>query len=162
VGAAYVKVGLWGSRDPVAARALVEAVVRAADAADPRARVVATAYADGAALGLLPVEALPDVAAAAGAHGCMLDTLHKAGRGLRGSLDSAALARFVERSRGLGLLVALAGSLALDDLPWLLRTAAPDIVGVRGAACLGGRAGAVSPAKVAELKAALTAPARRA
>src|SRR5579859_2196482 len=34
-GADYVKVGLWGSRDPAAATALVEAVVAAAREANP-------------------------------------------------------------------------------------------------------------------------------
>jgi uncharacterized protein (UPF0264 family) len=157
MGADFVKVGLWGSRDPEAARELVEAVVRAAADMQPRARVIATGYADGGKDGLLPARALPEVAAAAGAHGCMLDTLGKAGPGLRGALPEEELVRFVEDSRRRGLLVALAGALSLRDLPWLVELGAPDIAGVRGAACVGGREGTVDAARVAALKAALTA-----
>jgi uncharacterized protein (UPF0264 family) len=61
----------------------------------------------------------------------------------------------VEEARAAGLLVALAGSLTVDGVRAVAGLSA-DIVGVRGAACLGGRNGVVGEAKVAELKAALT------
>lgn len=154
-GAAYVKVGLRGSRCPADALDLIQAVVRAVADAAPSARVIATAYADGAASRLLPPHLLPEVAAAAGAHGCMLDTLSKGTGGLRAALSDADLRRFVDDGRRWGLLVALAGSLTVGDLPFLAQLA-PDIVGVRGAACAGGRrSGQVEESRVAVLKAAL-------
>ena len=154
-GAAYVKVGLLGSRRPADAVDLLQAVVRAVADVAPTARVMATAYADGAASRLLPPHLLPEVAAAAGAHGCMLDTLGKGTGGLRAALTDAALRHFVDEGRRRGLLVALAGALTVADVPYLA-SLAPDIVGVRGAACAGGRRdGQVEAPRVALLKAAL-------
>jgi uncharacterized protein (UPF0264 family) len=51
-----------------------------------------------------------------------------------------------------GLLAALAGSLGSGDLR-ALATCEADIVGVRGAACEGGRTGRISTRRVAELSA---------
>jgi (5-formylfuran-3-yl)methyl phosphate synthase len=79
----------------------------------------------------------------------------KDGRGLLHWLEAADLHALVRACRAHGLLSALAGSLALDDLPRLLPVAA-DIVGVRGAACLGDRVhGRVSGARVRALARAL-------
>jgi uncharacterized protein (UPF0264 family) len=65
-----------------------------------------------------------------------------------------ALATWVDEARSAGLLVALAGRLTLDALP-TLRPLGADVVGVRGAACEGGRGGRVSQARVRALRAAL-------
>jgi uncharacterized protein (UPF0264 family) len=59
---------------------------------------------------------------------------------------------WVAAARGAGLLAALAGSLEGPDLQ-TAREAGADIVGVRGAACDGGRTGCVSIARVAALSA---------
>src|SRR2546430_5727304 len=53
------------------------------------------------------------------------------------------------------LFAALAGSLTARDVP-LVRALGADLVGVRGAACVGGRLGRGAPARVATL----SAPAR--
>ena len=83
---------------------------------------------------------LPALAAAAGAQGCLLDTAVKDGQGLFHWLGEAELAAFVEACRARGLLSALAGSLTAEDLARLV-TIGPDLVGVRGAACVGDRVG---------------------
>ncbi|HEX2310549.1 MAG TPA: (5-formylfuran-3-yl)methyl phosphate synthase, partial [Vicinamibacterales bacterium] len=59
---------------------------------------------------------------------------------------------WVERAHDAGLLVALAGKLAADDLAYV-RDAGADIAGVRGAACDGGRTGRVSAERVRRLRA---------
>ncbi len=153
-GASYVKMGLRGSSEPAAVFALIQAAVQAI--AGTGGRLIATAYADGTPYDLLPPLALPDIAADAGADGCMLDTLQKGGSSLRRAQTDHELMSFVARSRHHGLVVALAGSLMLQDLPWLTATLTPDIVGVRGAACTGTRRdGTIDRARVAALKASL-------
>jgi uncharacterized protein (UPF0264 family) len=77
-----------------------------------------------------------------GAAGVLIDTWIKDGRGLLRHLSADALAAWVIRARRAGLLTALAGSLTADDLK-VLRDIEPDVVGVRGAVCRGGRAGTI-------------------
>ena len=84
----------------------------------------------------------------------LLDTWRKDGRDLFHHLAEPAVRAWIEQARAAGLLVALAGSLSIEGVRAVAGLPA-DIVGVRGAACIGGRAGAVSEGLVAELKAAL-------
>jgi len=119
-----------------------------AAAAGASTAVVAVGYAD--ATDGISRDALIDIAAEAGARGVLLDTAEKTGPGLRRLVDQRALGAWVTRARSAGLLVALAGRLSAEDLPFVI-AAAPDIVGVRGAACDGGRAGRVSAARVRQL-----------
>ncbi|HEU5321608.1 MAG TPA: (5-formylfuran-3-yl)methyl phosphate synthase, partial [Methylomirabilota bacterium] len=134
------------------------AAVRAARAAlPPGVQLIVAGFADFARAGSPPPGELPALAAAASAHGCLLDTAVKDGRGLRHWLDAGALAAFVAGCRRRGLLSALAGSLRAADLPAVLALGA-DVVGVRGAACDGDRVhGRVSEARVAGLRRALGA-----
>lgn len=73
--------------------------------------------------------------AAAGLHGVMLDTALKDGRRLRHHLDEMQLRSFVHDARERGLLVGLAGALALEDVPALLPLHA-DYLGFRSALCV--------------------------
>jgi len=70
--------------------------------------------------------------AACGWHGVMLDTADKRAGRLLTHLDLPRLAAFVAAGRAAGLLVGLAGSLALDDVD-ALRALQPDYLGFRGA-----------------------------
>ncbi len=156
-GADYVKVGLYGPRDAVEAEGLLGAVCRAVAQHSPRTRVMAAGYADARDFGAVAPGDVPAVAARAGAHGCMLDTLAKDGRCLFDFLDTPSLAAFVGQCRDKGLTSALAGSLRLCHAPLLARLG-PDIVGVRSAVCQGDRLGGlVSAPAVARLRAALAA-----
>src|SRR5262249_46236576 len=118
------------------------------------ASVVAVAYADADRVRSMTRDRLIDVAARAGAHGILLDTFDKEGGGLRELVAPDDLAAWVAAAHHAGLCAVLAGGLTADDLPFACDTGA-DIAGVRGAACDGGRAGLVTPARVRELKSVL-------
>lgn len=149
----YVKIGLSGAGD--GASALLAALVDLSSRMAIQPSVIAVAYADYEAAGAPAPETVPRMAAAAGADGVLLDTWAKAGGDLFHHLAEPALRAWIKRARAAGLLVALAGSLSAQGVRAVAELPA-DIVGVRGAACIGGRAGAVSEGRVAELKAALT------
>jgi len=157
-GATFVKVGLWGASTEADAVALLRAVRDAA----PEAVVVAGAYADARRVPHAPLapELLPRVARAAGVEVCLLDTAVKDGRGLLDWLSPDALTALVDEAHELGLEMALAGALRAEDLRVVCATGA-DIVGVRSAACAGGRrTGSLDPARVRALRAAYTATPR--
>jgi (5-formylfuran-3-yl)methyl phosphate synthase len=84
----------------------------------------------------------------------LLDTWGKDRGDLFQHLAEPALHAWIGHARAAGLLVALAGSLSIKGVRAVAGLPA-DIVGVRAAACLGGRTGVVSEGRVAELKAAL-------
>jgi len=151
-GASLVKVGFAGIGSAGRAAALIAAAVRGARAgSDGKGGVVAVAYADAERGASLAPVALVEVAARAGATGVLLDTADKGGPGLRGLVEAGALAAWVAETHQTGLLVALAGKLTVDDLPFV-RDAGADVAGVRGAACVGGRTGTVSADRVRLLK----------
>jgi uncharacterized protein (UPF0264 family) len=157
-GAAFVKVGLWGTSTEAEAVALLRTVRGAAR----EAVVVAGAYADARRVAHAPLapELLPRVARAAGVEVCLLDTAIKDGRGLLDWLSPEALTALVDEAHALGLEVALAGALRAEDLPVVGATGA-DIAGVRSAACADGhRTGALDPGRVRALRAACAATPR--
>lgn len=147
-GVALVKIGFAGTATIDGVAPLVEAAIRGARASDrDPCGVVVVAYADAEAVGSITATALLDVAIRAGASGVMIDTANKLGPGLCRLMPFAALAAWVARGHDAGLLVALAGQVSAHDLGALRDTGA-DIVGVRGAACVGGRGGRVSADRV--------------
>lgn len=140
--AAFVKFVI-PSRDP----RVLTACVSAARAGAPGARIVLAAYADRTDAGLVE---LANIVAEAGADGVLLDTAAK-GRSLLELVPGDALATFVAAGHARGIFVALAGSLRAADLPRVAALGA-DVAGVRGAACEGGRSGALSPQRVRALR----------
>jgi len=153
-GARWVKLGFLGHADGRRVRALVAAAVRGADG--PGARVIAAAYADAGRVESAQPAAVLRAAAEGGAAGVLLDTAVKDGSTLWEAMRGpGAVREWVRAAREAGLaLVALAGSL---DEAGVERSAAlgADVVGVRGAACEGGRGGCVSAARVRRLSDAL-------
>ena len=154
-GGIYLKLGLAGARNLPSGRGLLEAAVQSTMQAAARSSasvfVIAVAYADHAVAGAPARHAVSRVAAEVGAHGILLDTWRKDGRDLFHHVDAHALREWIEESGRLGLLVALAGSLGLEGV----RAAAAlpaDVVGVRGAACAGGRSGEVQEQRVRALR----------
>jgi (5-formylfuran-3-yl)methyl phosphate synthase len=136
-GAAYVKVGLWGTSTEDQAVAVLAAV---REAIDGDAAVIAAGYADAERVPSRPLAPGAVVAAArrAGVHGCLLDTAFKDGHGLFEWISANALAALVAEGHAAGLEMALAGALRAEDLSAVRATGA-DIAGVRSAACRDGR-----------------------
>jgi uncharacterized protein (UPF0264 family) len=84
----------------------------------------------------------------------LIDTADKEGPGLRALIAPSVLAAWVAEAHDARLIVALAGRLTADDLPFV-RDAGGDIAGVRGAACEHGRTGRVTADRVRLLRARL-------
>jgi (5-formylfuran-3-yl)methyl phosphate synthase len=149
-GARLVKIGFAG----IASCTRVASLVAAARAgAGTHAGVIATAYADADRVASLNPFAVIDAAASAGATGVLLDTADKQGPGLPGLLSPEQLYSWVRAARDARLLVALAGKLTADDFHFV-NDAGADIIGVRGAACDGGRTGQITAARVRVLRSA--------
>jgi uncharacterized protein (UPF0264 family) len=156
-GVGFVKVGFAGLTDAKRVTELVAATVRGVRATGRRScGVVGVAYADTSASSVdFPM--LVTIAARTGAQGVLIDTALKNGPGLVDLVSSALLRSWVAMAHDARLTVALAGRLTADDLPWALDTGA-DIVGVRGAACEGGRTGRVVQERVSLLRSRLLQP----
>jgi (5-formylfuran-3-yl)methyl phosphate synthase len=156
-GVIYLKLGFAGVHSLARIRSMIAVAGRMASSISRLARVVAVAYADADRAGTIAPAALPQLARGSGAAGVLLDTYLKDGRGLVDCLDTAELRGWVYTVRRAGLLAALAGALKPSDLG-RLRELDPDVVGVRGAACEGGRGGRVSAARVLQLRETLDRP----
>jgi (5-formylfuran-3-yl)methyl phosphate synthase len=155
-GATLVKVGFGGTMSFERAAALLAAAVRGARiGGNGHAGVVAVAYADADHAASLDCNAVISVAAATGAAGVLLDTADKRGPGLRHLMTVNALADWVATAHDAALLAAVAGKLAGEDFSFA-RDAGADIVGVRGAACSGGRTRRVDKERVRVLRECLS------
>jgi len=150
----YVKVGLAGVREASSAWSVLAAAVAAARTAPLQPAVVAVACADHQPARGLPPDVIAGLAAEAGARGVLLDTSRKDAGDVFTWMRLGQVERWLVQSRGRGLLTALAGSLSADGVRRAAVLSA-DIVGVRGAACAGGRSGSVEEARVRVLAAAL-------
>jgi uncharacterized protein (UPF0264 family) len=151
-GATFVKLGFAGVPASRRVVRLLQAAVRGAKR-NPTGScgIVAVAYADCPAIGSITPDDLIDAAYAAGCSGVLLDTADKLGPALPSLLSPERLARWVGRAHGRHLTVALAGRLRIEDMDFV-RAAGADIVGVRGAACHGGRAGWIDAERVRRLR----------
>lgn len=149
----YLKAGFEGASSATVVSRLLDRAVEAASRHPGCPRLVAVAYADRA--GFLHPDDLAQRAAYAGAAGALLDTYHKDGRGLFGSMTPDAVAAWVAGVRRFGLFAAVAGEIGLADME-TVQALGGDIVGVRGAACEGGREGTVSAQRVMALRLRIT------
>src|SRR5207245_8473188 len=143
---AFVNLGFAGVPSGTRARWVAAAVVRHLA---PPTRLVLVAYADWERVGSLSLRRLIAIAAAVGAAGVLLDTARKAAP-LFALEAPEAVEAWVATVHAAGLFAALAGSLMDSDIATAGELGA-DVVGVRGAACIGGRLGRVSPERVATL-----------
>ena len=149
-GAGFVKVGFANVSDPSRVAMLLAAVVRGALRGGRECGVVAVGYADASRVGAIEPWALLRVAADCGVTGVLVDTADKAGPGLMGLWSVEQLGAWVDAVRAAGLVASVAGKITVGDISSVAQAGA-DIVGVRGAACNGGRAGRVSAERVREL-----------
>jgi uncharacterized protein (UPF0264 family) len=111
---------------------------------------VAVAYADWQAADAPPPEAILSAAAEAGAATLLVDTFDKQGPGLFGLATVAEVVGWLEQARGRGLALAVAGRLSAAEAGEAWRAGA-DVVGVRTAACAGGRLGRIDGPRVRAL-----------
>jgi uncharacterized protein (UPF0264 family) len=149
-GANYVKVGLKGPRSEAEAIALLRQVRGAVQ--DFPTTVIAGLYADYERADTLNPRSLPDIAAQAGIHGCLLDTAVKDGRSLFEFIDAQSLSQLVEQAHARGLLIGLAGALHEKDL-YPMKALGADIVGMRTAACRDNkRCGPLEASRVLQLR----------
>ena len=139
-----------------AAVTLFRAAVKRARTTPCRPRVVAVVYADQiAGEGPAPRE-MVRLAAQVGADAVLLDTLSKDGGDLFSFMAVSEVKAWVGSARAAGLIAAVAGSLRTESLA-PIGEIGPSIVGVRGAACTGGRGGTVDVEKVRALRRVLDA-----
>jgi len=141
-GAAFLKLGFGGVTSEARAQRLARAARRDAGAATA---LVLVAYADWRRATSLAPDHLLAVAVETGA------------AGLFALVSPDAVAACVAAVRAAGLFAALAGSLSGADFA-TARAVGAELVGVRGAACVGGRKGRVSEARVAALQGLVRAP----
>jgi hypothetical protein len=153
-GGTFVKLGFGGVTSEKAFGELLDVAVKASASVRCRPRLVAVAYADHTRAGVPSPATVIRIATGAGASALLLDTAIKDGKGLTSWMTPVALASWATQARQAGLLTALAGALAIDSLQPAL-AAGPDVIGVRGAACSGGRNGMVETGQVRALVAIL-------
>src|SRR4051794_11228038 len=120
----------------------------------PNARPVAVLYADWHAANAPPPL---DVLKAGVEQRCpalLIDTWNKSAGSLFRHWPINDLRTFLANVRSNNMAVVLAGSLAVEDFPAACDLR-PDLIAVRGAACIGGRGGTVAAKLVQQLKLAL-------
>ena len=111
---------------------------------------VAVAYADWRRAESPPPEALLAEAIAMNAAALLIDTFDKQGPGLFATIPMVSVAAWSQAADAAGLPLAVAGRLAAADVAEAFACGAR-IVGVRSAACDGGRDGRIADARVRTL-----------
>jgi uncharacterized protein (UPF0264 family) len=148
-GCDLVKLGVADVARAQDARAIVGAAVDGAGGAP----VAVVAYADADNARALAASALLDVTIESGASGFVMDTFEKRGGSLFRWVTIDAVRALVSRAATHGLFTGIAGGLGHADVDAARRTGV-DLLGVRGAVCVGGREGTISGGRVRELVAA--------
>jgi uncharacterized protein (UPF0264 family) len=133
---------------------LVERAVALAERLPGCPAVIAVAYADHGRAGSLDPGVIAGLLGGAGAGGLLVDTCYKDGGHLFHHTTAAELSAIAVRLAADELLLALGGGLGARHVS-LARDTGAAILGVRGAACEGGRAGVVTEDRVRSLAAAL-------
>ncbi|MBI1904230.1 MAG: hypothetical protein HYS13_24305 [Planctomycetia bacterium] len=149
-GLAWFKLGLAGCAAADWQSRWLEAV-ETASARTSGPSPVAVVYADWE---LAEAPAPEDVLAEGGKLGCtaaLLDTFNKSRGALVDLWGLGDVADFIRRARDLGMLAVVGGSLTAETLPAILELS-PDVVAVRGAACEGGRDGAICAERIRRLR----------
>ena len=150
-GTVFLKLGFAGVAEADRVVDLLRVAVHRARELGPSTAVVATTYGDHQHARSPSPDHVLAAAIAAEAGAVLLDTWAKDGRSLLQHLGGDELRAWVLRARCRGLLTAVAGSLGPETIPAVL-ACEPDIIGVRGAACRGGRAGRLDPDRVRRLR----------
>lgn len=137
-GAAVAKFGLAGQ----AGAGWPAAVSRAAERLPAEVAVAVVAYADAASRSPDPEGALGELAPC-GCGWLVIDTFDKKGPSSVRLLGLERLERLTRAAEEIGVGLVIAGGLSLDEAADVA-TLRPTLVGLRGALCVGGRAGSLS------------------
>ena len=149
VGATSVKVGFMDHEYELAEE-ILHASKLALEGFDTK--LIGSLFADNALFGGLEPHHMNKLAKATNCDGWLIDTLTKDGRNLFDFVREEELKEMVLEGKEAGMSTALSGHLTLGDLDELARIN-PDIVGVRGAACMkGDREARIHWEPVAEFK----------
>jgi hypothetical protein len=146
-GVAFVKIGFAGMRG----RPRIADEVRATLAGIGSGTLILVAYADYKRADAPSLAELIAIADDTNAAGVLLDTYDKRVDSLTALMSARALQTFVSLLKARGRFAALAGKLSADDIECVHASGA-DIIGVRGAACDGGRSGLVTANRVRALR----------
>ncbi len=103
---------------------------------------VAVSYADWQRAQAPPPLEIIQMAAAAGCYTLLIDTFHKSAGSLLQQCPLPLLAEWIQAAQESGLQTALAGGIKLAEIPAICALG-PDVVALRSAVCLNGRAGTV-------------------
>jgi (5-formylfuran-3-yl)methyl phosphate synthase len=147
----YLKLGFAGVASLERVQPVIAAALEAAGQKRASIQIVPVAYADAHRAGAPAPDAILRLSARSRVAGILLDTHTKDGLALPKWMEPPLLVAWVSRARDAGLLTALAGGLKLEDVA-PVSAAEPDIIGVRGAACEGGRDGRISVERVRALR----------
>ncbi len=153
-GPTFLKIGFANARTASVVTDLVTTAREAASGGAEPARVIAVAYADAARVDAPDPWDVCEAARRGGAAGVLIDTACKDGSKLLDLMPVGELADWVSLAHLHELTAGIAGSLDAESLGAVTLTGA-DIIGVRGAACDGGRTGTITAQRVATLLAAL-------
>jgi (5-formylfuran-3-yl)methyl phosphate synthase len=146
-GFGFAKIGLAGCQD---ASGWIERWRRAVRVLPPGVSAVPVAYADWPRARAPSPSVALWLAGQSTARLLLVDTWDKSGGSLIDTLSSQTLDEIAHDARQAGIGLALAGSLHHSDIEWVMRLA-PAYVGVRGAACRGGRNGTIEMTRVKSL-----------
>jgi len=147
---AWLKFAVRGPVTPDAGEGMTAATAYLAGRPD-HPRLVVGRYADES---LDDVEEWIELAARAGVAGLLLDTRRKDAGSLLDVASVETLRHVRNAVAARGLWLGLAGRLSLDEVA-TVAAIGPDVIGVRGAACDGGRTGEVAAGRVRALVDAL-------
>ncbi|HSE46957.1 MAG TPA: (5-formylfuran-3-yl)methyl phosphate synthase, partial [Gemmatimonadales bacterium] len=148
----FVKLGLHGFDAARCARSIA-AGVACGSRLPGEPGLVVVGFADIQKAGGLTLAQMAELAVSEGADGFLVDTAGKASGSLFDYCTTGDL-RDIHSNLPAAFTFAVAGSLKVADIGAAIETDA-DVMGVRGAACEGGRASRVSSAAVAHLVARL-------
>ena len=147
LGYDYVKVGIKTNSREEAIWIGHEVV----NAVSHNVKVVLVGYADFQKFNTLSPLDIIDIANYVGADGVMIDTLGKGEYSTFDILTPQYLSEFVSKAKRYGLFAALAGGLRIEHISKAVHLGF-DVIGVRTAACQGGRNGRVRRDLVMELR----------
>ncbi len=127
------------------------------DQVPPGVGKMAVAYADAVPANSLGPKSLLAATSGTRIDGLLIDTFEKNGHCLFDFIEPQAVMELSREAHRRGVLFAIAGSLSVLEIPKAM-SCGPDFIAFRSAACVGGRSGRLSPARINLLRKELNSP----